>query len=404
MTDVRAWVLVLGLLVGIGPVVTVADPRPNPDLEALSELLQRNVDEFQSRDGYPGCVAAVALQDGSVISAAAGMADPDISAPMTVEHRFMSGSIGKSFVAAVALALSLERRLDLDDPISTWLGDEPWFERLPNGPDITTRMLLRHASGLEDHVSTWEYALEAGWKYFVTDPDVTFSPQELIEIILDREPLFPPGKGYSYTDTGYILVGLIIEEVAGASYYAELQRRFLDPLDLDLTSPAIRRDLEGLAVGHTGPDDNMVAIAHLLMPEKTVIDGELVFDPNTEWTGGGLVTNPRDLVVWAKTLYEGRALRGSYTRELLTPGYVPMPRTPDEPPAYGLGVRMSMSALGPAYGHGGFFPGFNSAMSYFPEHGIAVAIQWNSDGIPGDTLRGHVVSIAEAMLAESVLR
>ena len=261
-------------------------------------------------------------------------------------------------------------------------------------------MLLHHASGLEDHVATLEFALKAGWKRFVTDPHVRFEPLELVEIVLDREPLFAAGKGYSYTDTGYILVGLIIEEVAGESYYEELQRRFLDPLELDLTSPATRRDLEGLAVGHTGPDDNMVAIAHLLMPEKTVVDGELVFDPNTEWTGGGLVTNPRDLVVWAKTLYEGRALRGDYTRELLTPGYVPMPQTPAEPPAYGLGVHMSMTALGPVYGHGGYWPGFNSAMSFFPNHGLAVAIQWNSDGIPGDSLRRHVISIAEAMIAQ----
>jgi D-alanyl-D-alanine carboxypeptidase len=136
------------------------------------------------------------------------------------------------------------------------------------------------------------------------------------------------------------------------------------------------------------------------MPEKTVVDGELVFDPNTEWTGGGLVTNPQDLVVWAKALYEGRALRREYTRELLTPGYHPMPKELDDRTAYGLGVQMRMTTLGPVYGHGGYWPGFNSLMGYFPEHGIAVAVQVNSEGLSGETLQGHLVSVVETILAE----
>jgi D-alanyl-D-alanine carboxypeptidase len=398
----KAHALALLLIVGIGmsPAPAPAKSRLAPDPEGLAKVLQEKVEAFRSDNGLPGCVSAVALPDRSVIAAATGMADPEADLATTTQTRYMSGSIGKSFAAAVALALAQDRLLDLDAPISTWLGDEPWFDRLPNGPDITTRVLLQHASGLEDHVGTLEFALKAGWKRFVTDPHVFFDRPELVEIVLDRDPLFPAGEGYHYTDTGYILVGLIIEEAAGRSYYEELQRRFLNPLALELTSPATKRDLEGLAVGHTKGDENLAALARLFIPEKTVVDGKLVFDPNTEWTGGGLVTNPQDLVVWAKALYEGRALRGEYTRELLAPGYHPMPREVGDPSAYGLGVYMGTTKLGPIYGHGGYWPGFNSAMGYFPEHGLAAAVQVNSEGLSGETLQGHLVSVVEAILAE----
>jgi D-alanyl-D-alanine carboxypeptidase len=396
-----AFAVVSILLIAITPGRTLADRPSNRDGSSLAEILQGRLEQFRTAGGYPGGVVAVALPDGTAISASAGMADPEAETPMKTTDRFMSGSIGKSFVAAVALALSRDGRLDLDAPVSTWLGGEPWFERLPNGPEITTRFLLQHGSGLVDHNGTFRFVLKSGWKLFFTDPHVSYEPEELVEFVLDREPLFPPGAGYHYTDTGYVLVGLIIEEVSGRSYYEELEHRFLEPLSLDLTSPATARRLAGLAVGHSSEGGPMGALASLFIPDRTVVDGELVFDPKTEWTGGGLVTNPRDLAVWAKRLYEGRVLRDDYLSELLAPGYVPMPKSVDDPAAYGLGVSIAMTRLGPVYGHGGYFPGFNSTMGYFPEHALAAAVQWSTDGIPGELLREQLLSIAEAMLGEA---
>ncbi len=97
------------------------------------------------------------------------------------------------------------------------------------------------------------------------------------------------------------------------------------------------------------------------------------YNPATEWTGGGLYSNPQDLVRWAKLLYEGRAIEGDYVHELLHSGY----RGADATAVYGLGAYQYQTSFGAAYGHGGWIPGYNSAMRYFPVERFALAFQIN---------------------------
>jgi D-alanyl-D-alanine carboxypeptidase len=97
----------------------------------------------------------------------------------------------------------------------------------------------------------------------------------------------------------------------------------------------------------------------------------------TEWTGGGLYNNPQDLVRWARALYEGKAMEGDYLSELLGSAVPTGADRPDQ--SYGLGVAISENPFGRAYGHSGFFPGYLSFMRYFPDRGIAVALQINTD-------------------------
>ena len=187
--------------------------------------------------------------------------------------------------------------------------------------------------------------------------------------IHDNDALFAPGAGYAYTDSGYIILGLVIEAAAGASYESLLANRFLTPLGLESTAPATAR-AENRAAGYMA-EDNPFAL-----PAKTVQDGVMVFNPEIEWTGGGLVTNPADLVLWAKTLYEGRAMEADYLGELLG-SKVPFEAGSDD--GYGLGVYIQDTRFGTSYGHGGWFPGYRSLLRYFPDHEIAVAIQVNTD-------------------------
>jgi D-alanyl-D-alanine carboxypeptidase len=112
-------------------------------------------------------------------------------------------------------------------------------------------------------------------------------------------------------------------------------------------------------------------------PAKVVDNGVLKFNPITEWTGGGLFNNPQDLVRWGKLLYEGDAMDGDYLEDLLGSVAETGPERTEK--AYGLGVGISETPFGTAYGHSGFFPGYTSAMRYFPDHGFAVAMQINSD-------------------------
>ncbi len=359
----------------------------------MKQQFQAELDSLHSEYGFPGATAAYTLPDGEAQVVATGSADVEHEIPMTPGSRMLAASIGKTFVGATALDLVMEGTLQLDDPVSAWLGDRPWFSRLPNSETATLRQLLNHTSGIPNHVETREFteAFAERWRSY-TNP---FPPSALIEFVLDRPALFEPGDGWAYSDTGYILAGLIIEAASGNRYYGEVSQRFLDPLNLNLTAPSDQFELPGLATGYLAPDN-----ALNLPPRTTTRPGVMVWHPGVEWTGGGLVSNSKDLVIWARALFEGEAMEGPYTDKLLRS--VPVDRNaPDI--RYGLGVGIYQTGpAGPTYGHGGWIPGYTSSLRYYAEHRIAVAFQINTDiGIVDDST--PVVEEMETRLTQVVM-
>jgi D-alanyl-D-alanine carboxypeptidase len=355
---------------------------------ALPVRFQTELDRLREARGLPALTAAYQLEDGTVQAFASGSADRELGLPATVETRMLSGSTGKTFVAALAVSLAQEGRLALDDRIERWLGESPWFARLPNGRAITVRMLLNHSSGLIDHV----YNEAFGNAIQRLDPERQFAPDELIGFILDSQPLFPPGQGYSYSDTNYILAGLILERAGGASYYEQIQHRFLYPLGLSLTAPSPGRIHPGLAQGYLDPKGPLAGLG-----ATTLDHGVLRFDPGSEWTGGGLVTSPRDLVRWASALYGGRAIGAKALAEMLgsvAPGSGEQGRS-----GYGLGVYQWTGDLGREYGHGGWFPGYRTSFAYYADHRVALAAQTNSDAGAGDVIHDIRSALARVVLA-----
>ncbi len=329
----------------------------------------------QSAD-FPGAIAAYCASGSRPYVFSTGYADVENSIRMPPSARMLAGSVGKSFVAAVALSLVQEGRLSLDDPISSWLGKEPWFSRLPNEEGITLRMLLRHQSGLPEYVHSESFIRSLSAKISTIGPDAFLTGEEIIALILDHDPLFEAGKGYAYSDTNYILVGMIIEKVTGNTYYEELERRFLIPMRLSNTGAANRRRIKGLVPGY------IKGRTPFNLPRKVMENGMLVYNPATEWTGGGLFSNPRDLVRWARALFEGEAMKGDYLGELLNA----VPKDPKQQEKfgpdvrYGLGVTIRNTRFGPAYGHRGWTPGYLSVFEYYPSLKLAVALQINELG------------------------
>jgi D-alanyl-D-alanine carboxypeptidase len=200
------------------------------------------------------------------------------------------------------------------------------------------------------------------------DATALLAPRQLVEFVLDAEPLFPVGEGYAYSDTGYVLAGMVLERAVGKPYYDQVRERFLGRLDLRRTNPSDRARLPRLVAGYVESRNRFG-----LPSRVTADDGSMRYNPGTEWTGGGLYSNPQDLVRWAQLLYEGRAIDGDYVRELLDSGY----RGDDATAIYGLGVYQYQTAFGLAYGHGGWIPGYNSAVRYFPDQRFALAVQIN---------------------------
>lgn len=345
----------------------IQQPEDGVDLEAR---LQAELDALRQEYGFPGATAALALADGATVTAATGLADVESEVPMSPSSRMLAASIGKTFVSATVLGLAQEERIDLDSTISRWLGEAPWFERLPNHDTITVRQLLTHRSGLPNHVDTPAFA-----EAFATNwdqPGTPVAPPDLIEFVLDEPAVFAAGEGWSYTDTGYILLGMVIEASTTDTFYSEVERRFLGPLGLDETSPSDHKDLPGLAAGYMAPNNRFQ------LPAKTLLDdGRMAWNPAIEWTGGGFVTTSRDLVAWAKALFEGRAMDGPYLDELLRGAPVS-----DEAPSvrFGAGVAIrDTGPIGPWYSHGGWIPGYVSSLRYYPEHRAAIAFQINTD-------------------------
>jgi len=311
---------------------------------------------------------------------------------MSSNSRMLSGSVGKTFFAAVAVSMSLDGTVDLDTPVSRWLADEPWFDRLPKGGQITLRHLLSHSAGLIDHVFLPEYAeaISTGKIDLLNEnPDFAIP----ISFALDREPLFAPGRAFSYTDTGYLIAGLAIEKASGHAYYDELRDRILEPLQLSSTSPSNRARLLGLVPGFLPPDNPFN------LPVRTTVQPEqLAFNPGFEWTGGGLITNAGDLAIFAKMLFEGKALQGSYLPTMLDGS--PVEKLADGS-GYGLGVGIQLTEFGLAYGHSGWFPGYTSFMAYFPDHRVAIAAQFNFS--PNSEANVSPVGLAKTLLPTIVI-
>lgn len=361
------------LLAGITLIPSPGFPAPRQGkaaAQSLAKRFQAALDDLRARYNFPGATAAYVLADGTVGVAASGVADHETGAPMTPRSRMPAASIGKTFVAATAAMMAFEGALDLDAPLSRWLGDRAWFARLPNHEAITLRHLLNHAAGLPDHVYSRSFAAEFSRKW--SQSGNPFRPEDLIGFILDQPPLFPPGKGWFYSDTGYILAGLAIEKAAGRSYYDEVGRRFLVPLGLKMTSPADRRSLPGLAAGYMSRENDFG------LPARTTrADGSLAWHPGVEWTGGGLVSTAGDLASWGFFLFTGKAVPAACLDEILKA--VPVRQESDDV-QYGLGVAIHRNGPhGTVYGHGGWIPGYCSNLCYYKDHGVALAYQLNTD-------------------------
>jgi D-alanyl-D-alanine carboxypeptidase len=201
------------------------------------------------------------------------------------------------------------------------------------------------------------------------EPMKAWTPLDRLQYLFGATAPFAAGQGWDYSDTNYIVLGMIIERLTGRPYYAELLRRVLVPLGLTHTVPSDRPDIPGLANGYAGPKNDLGGYDASL--DAT---GHMRVNPQFEWTGGGIASTTEDLARWGKLLYEGRAFDAALVRRMVDAA-VPARLGPNV--KYGLGVIVRQTALGEAWGHSGFFPGYATEMLYFPDLKIAAAIQAN---------------------------
>ena len=331
----------------------------------LQARLQQRLDSLHRSGRFAGAQIGVALPDGKTIAVAVGMADTAKKEAMTTRHLLLSGSVGKTYVSAVAMQLVHEGKFALDDPISKYLGSEPWFSRLPNARTITVRMLMTHTSGLVRYEMNQKFTADLR-----AQPDKTWTPEEEVAYLLDAEPPFEAGKGWDYSDTNYIVLGMIMERLTGTKLYDEVQRRFLAPLKLTRVVPSTSRRIPGLVPGYAGARDP------LGLPDEVLQNGVFVINPQFEWTGGGYATSAGDLARWGHALYTAKAITPKM-RDLMVSAAVPARLGPET--GYGLGVIVRRTTpVGATWGHSGFFPGYQTELVHVVDRGLTIALQINS--------------------------
>jgi D-alanyl-D-alanine carboxypeptidase len=354
--------------------------------QSLRERLQPILDAFHAASTFPGATAGIAFADGTSLGLAAGVSDRASKTPMKPTDRLLAGSVGKTYVSAVALQLVHEGKFGLDDPIARHLGKEPWFTRIAHADRITVRHLMTHTSGLVRYELNPKFTADLS-----ADPDRTWTPEARLAYLFDSTPPFLPGQGWEYSDTNYIVLGMIIERAGGAPYYTQLRKRILEPFELKDTVPVEGRVVPGLVQGYAGSNNPFGGT------DEMIKDGRFAVNPQFEWTGGGVATTAEDLARWAVLLYQGKAFDTSLLDDLLEG--VPAKLGPET--KYGLGVIIRPTPLGVTYGHSGFMPGYQTDVMYFPQMKAAVAVQINSSAprTAVRPLRSVVIELAQAVPA-----
>ena len=336
--------------------VLVVTAQPSP------ERLQFKLDSLRMASNFPGLSVSIIDKDYKITSITSGFSDVEKQIPLSTKHLLMQGSVGKTYVAAIAVMLIKDGKLNLDEKVSVYLSRYAWYSQIPNASSITVRQIMNHSSG----VMRYEFKPD-----FINDlnamPTKTWKPEELLKYVFDEKASFPAGQGWEYSDTNYILLGMIIEQLTGKKYYELLREKILEPFKLINTKPTDKALLPGIAQGYAGRDNEFK------LSEKVINDnGSFVINPQFEWTGGGIYSTTEDLAKWGKLLYERKVIDTA----LLLKDAVTAKLGRDT--KYGLGVIIRTTQQGIAYGHSGFFPGYLTELYYFPDKKLCIAMQGNS--------------------------
>ena len=331
-----------------------------------TERIEQTINQLVFENEIPGLNLSIIDSLGNQSNFSAGYADQETKTDLTQNHIMFSGSIGKTYAVAVLFQLIEEGKIDLKQKLITYFLDLGWLKQLPNIEDITIEMLLRHTSGLPRYISEPQI-----WETVKTNPDKIWSYKDRLSVLFNSKPIHKPGRAWSYSDTNYILLGMLIEEITGKNYYDLVNERVIAPMGLHATYPANKRKIENIAVGYSEFKTLFDKTS------KVIFDGKYCFNPQMEWTGGGFVCSTPDLAKWAKIFYEHKLFSEESFSEIVTVnpnGTNVMPMA-----SYGTGSFIYETSLGKAYGHTGFVPGFVSIFAYYPKQKKAVAMQINCD-------------------------
>ena len=336
---------------------------PDDVVAQLDAFLQAQVykEDADPASAAPGVVLLVDTPDGRYLNAA-GVTSMEDSTPIKTDDRLEIGSNTKSFTIVLLMQLQEEGVLSLDDPLSKWLPE--WAEKIPDGDQMNLHQLAQHTSGL------WDYAddiIGAGTE----DPDKLvqdYTPEELVQYAIDNgTPDFAPGEEgqWKYSNTGYILLGMVIEKAAGKPLGDLYQERIFDPLGMETAVfiEGVPKDGEITTNGYWWNDDGAML-------------NTTNWNASQGWVAGGIAMNAEDFLTYVKALSAGELFQNPDSlQEMLTFD----PNGMDGMMPYGLGLIDFSNADAAGYwGHEGQTAGFQSLWYTNPDTDITVIGLTNS--------------------------
>ena len=338
-----------------------ASKYASPSKQASSSRQTGKLKAAQKRDlkatiqelvdaGYPGALAAKTDKDGNAVGATAGKGNLSTGEAPPLDGEVRIGSNTKTFVAVVIMKMVEEGKVKLDEPIETYLPGLIKGQGV-DGKKITVRQLLQHTSGLPE--------IMLGMPDFFAMRNDYLSPRDVLDMALARPAQFAPGAKFTYTNTNYIVLGLLAERVGKRPIAEQIETKIVKPLGLKHTympGPGEKAFRGKHPHGYHTRDNK---------PGK--LEDITEADPSWAWAAGSMISTPSELNKFMQSIFDGSLLNQASIAEMKKS--VPMG---DEGDAYGLGLIGHKLSCGVAWGHGGTIPGSQTDNAVGPDGAAAV--------------------------------
>ncbi len=348
------------------PSLGLLGSRPAAAQAPTDEALIARIDQLAARalsgPGAAGLSIAVARGNATILSKGYGFADLEHEVAATDASLFRIASVTKQYTAAAIMKLAEQGKLGLDADVTTYI------EYPTQGRTVTIRHLLTHTSGIKSYTDVTAHEEP-------TAGDI--APEKVLDPVRDLPFDFEPGTAWAYNNTGYHLLGMIIEKISGVPYAQYLQDEFFTPLNLTRTRYDVASDIiPGRARGYRLLDGKAANAAYINM--------------RVPFSSGGLLATAGDLVAWQLALVGGKVVSPHSYTQMTTPATL----TDGSPTDYGFGLRMRDLDGHPCIMHGGGINGFNAVLAYYTEEKLSVAVISNSESVPSSLVAGEIARAA----------
>jgi D-alanyl-D-alanine carboxypeptidase len=326
---------------GSVPAVSRAARPASREAAAIDQLFRSAV-----KPGEPGVTVIVMQKGKALLRAAYGMANLELGVALAPEHALRIGSVTKQFTSAAIMALAEEGKLAVSDPITKYLPDYP-----TQGRTITVEHLLTHTSGIQSYTDMPKWL--GMWRQDLT-------PAEIIGVFKNEPMQFAPGQRYRYNNSGYILLGAIIEKVTGKSYADFVRERIFAPLGMTHTRYDVTEDvIPGRAAGYARAAGKIVNAQYLSMTQP--------------YAAGALISTVDDLAAWDEGLSAGRVVSAASLAKMFTPYKL----ASGNDAGYGYGWQIGQYEGLAVQEHGGGIHGFRAYVLRIPSERVYVAVLSN---------------------------